>query len=424
MKKITFILLLFVIPFMANAQSVEYSFEASEGYTLGNLHEQNNWSVMEPIISQVTIVDDKSTDGNNSLFIEGLNSPFGDAQGNLVLVGAFSELLEIEDDVVTLEFDIYLTDTTDDENDPSDFAFQLQSTEEGFITSRIVFNWQDDIRIVETGDSGPAFSTIGTFEREEWISVKIVHDFDADEIEYYINGVLIHTGDVWSAESVDQIVILFDNFDSSAYIDNIKINAEEADCDHDQLWLVGAGVTQAGWGWDTPVALPCTGNNVYSGVVEFTPQPESDGNFRFFTEEGNWGSGLNFTYFEDEDFIIDDLFEDAEDDDNNFLFVGDQGEYVLTVDFENKEITMTPANFSNVDFTQINFDFFVNYNGLNLSASEIINSVEVFSLSGKRVSLDKVNSTNGVISISNLAKGVYIAKAQIGNTVKTFKFAK
>src|SRR5690606_18400430 len=30
-------------------------------------------------------------------------------------------------------------------------------------------------------------------------------------------------------------------------------------CEFDQLWAVGAGVPDAGWGWATPVRLPCTG---------------------------------------------------------------------------------------------------------------------------------------------------------------------
>lgn len=114
----------------------------------------------------------------------------------------------------------------------------------------------------------------------------------------------------------------------------------EGNCDLDQLWLVGAGVPDAGWGWDSPVQLPCTGDNVYSGDVNFSP--DNDGNFRFFTNaDEQWASpSFNFPYFIDEGFTIDPLFQDAEDGDNNFQFIGDAGTYFLTVDMENKVITL------------------------------------------------------------------------------------
>lgn len=227
MRKIT-LLFTFLLSINSIAQTTEtISFESSEGFTLGNLSGQNDWGVTEQIVNQIIIVDDKSTDGENSLFLEGLNSPFADANQNIALVGAFSDLFDLDDEFVIAEFDIFLTDIANEDNEASDFIFQLQSTVEQLITSRMVFNFQDNIQIVESGDEGPVFATIGTFDREEWISVKIIHDFDANQIGYYINNELVHTGDVWGAQSANQIVILYDNFDSSAYIDNILISDDE-----------------------------------------------------------------------------------------------------------------------------------------------------------------------------------------------------
>ncbi|WP_250433200.1 SusE domain-containing protein [Hanstruepera flava] len=108
-------------------------------------------------------------------------------------------------------------------------------------------------------------------------------------------------------------------------------------CEFDQLWLVGAGVPDAGWGWDSPVQLPCTGNGVYSGNVTFANDA-----FRFFTSEGDWGSGRNFPYYEGEGYTIDANFENANDGDSNFRFNGTPGEYFLTMDTINKTITLGP----------------------------------------------------------------------------------
>ncbi len=61
--------------------------------------------------------------------------------------------------------------------------------------------------------------------------------------------------------------------------------------------------------------------------------------FRFFTVNGDWGSGLNYPYFIADGYTIDANFEDALDGDNNFRFIGTPGVYSITVDGTNKTIT-------------------------------------------------------------------------------------
>ncbi|WP_411767306.1 SusE domain-containing protein [Winogradskyella sp. A3E31] len=108
-------------------------------------------------------------------------------------------------------------------------------------------------------------------------------------------------------------------------------------CNNDQLWLVGAGIVEAGWSWDTPVALPCTGNGTYSGNVEFTNDA-----FRFFTVNSDWGTGINYPTYEGNGYTIDSDFTNAMDGDSNFFFNGTPGVYFLTVDDINKTITLEP----------------------------------------------------------------------------------
>ena len=114
--------------------------------------------------------------------------------------------------------------------------------------------------------------------------------------------------------------------------------ASLGNCDLDQLWAVGAGVPDAGWGWDSPVQLMCEGDNVYKGFLNL--DADGDANFRFFETATDWGSGLNYPYFEDAGFTIDSNFEKADDDDSNFLFVGTTGSYYITIDMINKTITL------------------------------------------------------------------------------------
>ena len=102
----------------------------------------------------------------------------------------------------------------------------------------------------------------------------------------------------------------------------------------EQLFLVGAGVPAAGWGWDSPVQMTL----ISEDIMEVTTDLVNDA-FRFFTEDGNWQSGLNYPYFISEGYTIDTTFEDAMDGDNNFRFVGTPGLYRITVNGVDKTIT-------------------------------------------------------------------------------------
>jgi hypothetical protein len=107
----------------------------------------------------------------------------------------------------------------------------------------------------------------------------------------------------------------------------------------DPLFIVGAAAVDAGWGWNTPVVLECF-EDVFTTKINLTPEA-----FRFFTTEGDWGSGQNYPYFEGEGYTIDPLFENAMDGDSNFRFIGEAGVYLLTVDDNAKTITLaeTPS---------------------------------------------------------------------------------
>jgi hypothetical protein len=113
---------------------------------------------------------------------------------------------------------------------------------------------------------------------------------------------------------------------------------EEAVCELDALYAVGAGLPTAGWDWGSPVVFNCTGNGVYSGNVELTS--DGDANFRFFTVNTDWGSGRNYPYYADAGYTIDANFVNAMDGDSNFKFVGTSGFYNLKIDDVNKTITL------------------------------------------------------------------------------------
>jgi hypothetical protein len=131
---------------------------------------------------------------------------------------------------------------------------------------------------------------------------------------------------------------------------------EEAVCDFDGYFMVGSGVKFTGWDWATPQFAACSGTNVYTVNVDLlsVDDPDSDGNFRFFTANNNWDSGINYPGFIEDGYTIDDRFEDAMDGDNNFLFTGESGKYLLTIDAVNKTITLAdPAPQGTCEFDQM-----------------------------------------------------------------------
>lgn len=101
------------------------------------------------------------------------------------------------------------------------------------------------------------------------------------------------------------------------------------------LWAVGDA---------TPGAWDFAGGE--TEVVEISPNvweatfALSSGVFRFFQISGDWGSGLNYTYYEGEGYIIDSNLENDGGDDANFNFVGTPGTYVVTVNAIDKTITL------------------------------------------------------------------------------------
>jgi hypothetical protein len=98
-------------------------------------------------------------------------------------------------------------------------------------------------------------------------------------------------------------------------------------------YAVGAGIPAAGWNWNSPLNLICD-DNILTATVTF-----ANDTFRFFTEEGNWGSGRNFPYYTGLGYKIGSNFENANDGDSNFRFIGSPGVHRLKIDENKKVIT-------------------------------------------------------------------------------------
>jgi hypothetical protein len=199
--------------FTANAQ---ISFEESEGFTVGPLATQNGWGVSAAAPGSALISTDYANDGVNSLEILGLD---GTAHA---LVGAFSPVDVVTNNIITVSYDIYLTDISDA---ASDFFVGAQSPSQALLTSRERFTYTGTVMVVATDGTLAYQDTGATFAVGQWYNMTAVHTFDAGTIEYYLDGELIYTGDVFGADNVEQMTFLNDNYDSAAYFDNVQVVA-------------------------------------------------------------------------------------------------------------------------------------------------------------------------------------------------------
>ncbi len=99
-------------------------------------------------------------------------------------------------------------------------------------------------------------------------------------------------------------------------------------------FIVGAAVKTAGWGWGSPLKLICNDN-----ILVATTDLINDG-FRFFTTEGDWGSGRNYPWYVAEGYKISSSLANANDGDSNFKFTGTPGTYRIKLDQVAKTITV------------------------------------------------------------------------------------
>ena len=224
MKKITLVATLLFCTLIGYAQDdINISFEADEGFQLGELNGQNDWSVPLLEISQfVTVNDDKSTDGDRSLKLSGNpNGPLPDNGLGLVI----SPILTTDNKNEFL-VDIFL----EAENDlnSSEVNVIIESSSQQLLTARVAF-FEGEIFIVDTNPENPqtlTFVQAGTYSENLWLELKIILQSNDDQIEYFIDDNLIYTGDLFGPNEFDLVLFASSFNQTAAYFDNINISEE------------------------------------------------------------------------------------------------------------------------------------------------------------------------------------------------------
>lgn len=114
---------------------------------------------------------------------------------------------------------------------------------------------------------------------------------------------------------------------------NIKIiEAVVGNTECEPLYVLGEGITDAGWNFPG-FELICEAD-----ILRVKANLQN-GHFRFFTTVGDWDSGLDYSFYENEGYSIDDRLENAPAGDN-FNFVGTPGIYTIIINDIDKSIEL------------------------------------------------------------------------------------
>lgn len=217
-----YFLMLSLFSSLAFAQQT-ISFEASEGYTVGNINGQNGWEVTlnndDESINNQNVSGEMASEGLQSLKI---SVDEAEDFGWFPIFGAATMFDRTYDYTkTTVEYDVYIT-----ELDGSTFefgTFGIANTDEFMPVAIYSFNYTGNLEVVNSEDYDYENADF-TWEANKWYKLKTVSNQSA--IEFYIDGNLVHTMPNFSKTNIVGVNFVHDNFGGSAYIDNIKINDE------------------------------------------------------------------------------------------------------------------------------------------------------------------------------------------------------
>lgn len=197
------------------------SFEAAEGFTLGDINGQNGWKVTEssdgPLTNQI-ITNELASNGSFSFKNAHVNEYLDQWFPIMGVEKTFATPLDFND--TTISYDFNAT-----QKGGSDFEFAVyainETTEEfdtllatGFENRGMIYIWNENFGKIGYADK--------TWEPNKWYNMKI--HITADKITYYLDGVQIFENPNNSKVNIIGMNFLHNNYGGSAYYDNIKIN--------------------------------------------------------------------------------------------------------------------------------------------------------------------------------------------------------
>ena len=222
MKKITllsFVLFAFLI---GNAQQT-ISFENSEGFTLGDLNNQNGWTVTGCgpgcfVVNQ-EVSNEQASDGTLSL--KTAVDPAFSGQGGPIIGGFYDLPSPINYTDAIISYDVFITQQ---DANSSDFRFGVVGADamgDLFFTYVVDFDFEGNIKIV---DPMGMFQVVGTWSIDTWYNIRA--EVSGSNIAYFVDNVQVGTSALLNDFDFVSVRFIHNNFGGNGYIDNLRINDE------------------------------------------------------------------------------------------------------------------------------------------------------------------------------------------------------
>ncbi|MFC4686481.1 T9SS type A sorting domain-containing protein [Epilithonimonas pallida] len=219
MKKTLFSLTfaLLSVPFFGQQQKI--SFETSEGYNLGTVVGQKEWTVKTDNVpnNNFKVVTGKATDGNNSVEVTSTNN----YTENFTFL--FKKIPEYNRLSVSADVKMEKLDSSDY------YMLSLYYNNNGN------YSWAGGFNFMYSGklyaDSDVNFKDLGSWVPGKWYNLRIEIDHVTDKnVKYYLDNQLVHTSALGpKVVRANDLNFEFDNDGSGFIVDNIIIK------DMDQL---------------------------------------------------------------------------------------------------------------------------------------------------------------------------------------------
>ncbi len=208
MQKKVFSLLL-TSAFCIGAYSQNISFETSEGYVLGDLNNQQNWTYWGGLSPDTgMVINTASTSGSNSVYVSSNDT---------------TEDCGIRRNITGFNRTEYSFDYKIDDVDGSDYFMIIRDNNDNIVAA-FVIDYSDGNLSIYDGTIDDTSNTSTDITPNVWYNFKIVIDMTAKTAAYFVNNVSVGTKNFLpSITSVNIIDFAYDDYGTGFTVDNIKL---------------------------------------------------------------------------------------------------------------------------------------------------------------------------------------------------------
>ena len=236
---------------VSDATLLSTDFEISAGYSPGfntGYCYQNGWTAFSASSNEGQVSNLNPFSGNQHLRLA--NDPSLPVD---TLVGCFSPIASPQ--VVGpawMEVTVSISDLFG-----ADYYVLVQSPSQGLITAYVNFDWLGNIWVADDLGSGGQWVNTGQAWNVGTPSfLRIQIDPVADQIDYYYDGALIYTGQIWAGSTFEQVIFFHDNWnygdvgdfdflqvESGTYPTAVNLGSFQAESITDlPIWAIRAGL--------------------------------------------------------------------------------------------------------------------------------------------------------------------------------------